>query len=1042
MPHPNCSFQRFRAAAFALLALALTSCALAFLHAAPAQAATPSSTQAITGIEKVSDPDTSGGWRDALASGGDSDTYSTDQAGRVWVDKSVWATDNDLAQAGMDDLTLNDPENDFMVGISAIASAASIRQESDTAHDVVFVVSLNRMLADMSYADQAHAAYLVSALNEAIGRVLAQGGGAGEARAAVVGYAANAAVLMPLASYDPASDGTYLAYDPDAATIRVTATVRNGSADGSTTQDGRLGGGSYLQRALYLAGEQLVQGAAMGTDSRAPSLVVMGIETPPMANTAIAAPPAYTGDATNFMGPLPNSHDTGYGTDAMFATMLTMRSVEQRIDAAYSAEHPLTIYTTGIDTTDAVAYLLETAEQQAAHQLTANVGGSTVDLSQNISDAAEGYAAAAANGEHSVELALYGSGKRGLESKNVTLPVVDGLLDSQDPTAISCVDRYYPARSASAINWAFAAATDAMLGISYISPVNAQATLAGGTRIEASDVIGAGMSVESVRGIRYGTTMLDGSLAAAAVTMSLDDPSDLSGATHEFDYLVRSINTRYNLDYAAYDLFYQAKLEGQMAYENSSSYSNRVAYYVDSGHQMVPDGSTPYSFASQAELDAAVAGTASGEVAENIQAARDRGATAICDTYFYIGNLPNPYTGGDVALYDFYVMVETDLATAQQTVLLSIPADAVPALRASVTIARDGSASMALDATENLAPVRLMYEVAPRPEVRAVLDRIRAGEKLDFNALEQELGSALVAGADGSPIVPAGAVEESDGALNARAAASGRAATTGNAYTLAADAPLFEFAPGTSRGDGELPARNQLVPLTGEPVTGTTYYYVQDAYEARFSSIDEPAVAKQVQIVKAYTIPTDGSASWHVGERGQYELNAGTPLAPSASSNVVAKQENATQTAPYARTFSVSSSDNGAALAARLGNNGAFVFTRASEEPDHGEDGGTNQPDQGGDGSGDNTSSGTGGATNPTPPTSQPGGNESSAADNENSAPHANTSNTPAQRPGAGTLAATSDIEIDALAATVGSIGLALLGGGIALALRTWRRSH
>ena len=97
-----------------------------------------------------------------------------------------------------------------------------------------------------------------------------------------------------------------------------------------------------------------------------------------------------------------------------------------------------------------------------------------------------------------------------------------------------------------------------------------------------------------------------------------------------------------------------------MAYENSSSYSNRVAYYVDSDHRMVPDGSTPYSFASQAELDAAVAGTASGEAAENIQAARDRGATAICDTYFYIGQpCPTPYTGGDVALYDFYVMVET-----------------------------------------------------------------------------------------------------------------------------------------------------------------------------------------------------------------------------------------------------------------------------------------------------------------------------------------------------------------------------------------------
>ena len=167
---------------------------------------------------------------------------------------------------------------------------------------------------------------------------------------------------------------------------------------------------------------------------------------------------------------------------------------------------------------------------------------------------------------------------------------------------------------------------------------------------------------------------------------------------------------------------------------------------------MAGGNGTPYRFATQAEISALTAGAGSSdlpddtstETAERIEAARKAGATAVCETYFYIGNLPNFYTGGDVALYDFYIAVETDLATGAQTVYASIPSDAVPAFRADVTLGADGSATMALDDVEAVSPVRLVFEVAPREEVRDVLARMQDGDALTEGELAEMLGGAGV----------------------------------------------------------------------------------------------------------------------------------------------------------------------------------------------------------------------------------------------------------------------------------------------------------
>ena len=278
---------------FAMFALGLCVLATPLLAmGAPTSAEdTPTENDTITGVKRVADPDTSSAWKDALSISADGLAYSTADAGQVWVDASVYANATAAQKAGIaeDALTSVDKDN-FLASISAIASVAAIHEQDSTPNDVVFVVSLNSVLASMKYAGLPYASYLVSALNNAIGRLMDSntGNGSSPTRVAVVGYNYNVTVLMPLDTYEPGADEKYLTYDSGTKTITVSAKAQGDT----TTQNSALGSGSYLQRAILVAGEQLTNNGN-STSGRTPVMVVMGVENPPTASTEITNPPAY-----------------------------------------------------------------------------------------------------------------------------------------------------------------------------------------------------------------------------------------------------------------------------------------------------------------------------------------------------------------------------------------------------------------------------------------------------------------------------------------------------------------------------------------------------------------------------------------------------------------------------------------------------------------------------------------------------------------------------------------------------------------------------
>lgn len=991
----------------AAAAAAASATAAAPAAAAPAAAAgvTPTAPTMIPGsVEKIADPSTAASWK-ALFAGTDGASFSTDDAGRLWVDKSVYASVDDAVAAGVADPSMQDADLDFLVGMSAFSSSASFRKEQTTPHDVVFVVSLNSTLSSFHYDGRTYAEHLADALNEAIGRLMAENsdgvGPADPTRVAVVGYNIDTTILMPLGTYRPDEDGDYVRYDPGltgGAGFRVTASPDD--AQGATL-DAPFKGYAYLQRAISTAGDVLEQAAAGATaDSpRAPEMVVMGSQVAASANTDIAAPPPYGGQAQGnggFLGTLPTGHSSGYGTDVALATLLTMQESAQRVDAAYAAAgESLSLYTVGLDTQSLGAYVLQTAEGQADAYVAGTGAAQGTNLCANIDAARAAYAQAAAAGQPSVTLQLFSAGRRDLEARDITFPApIPGLLDAADGYAFRGATEYFPATDAGALDGSFNAAVDRILGITYRSPVDPSGDAASSpteNRIRFQDDLGHLMQVKHIEGIQFQGKILDGSLAAKALCTSFADPWDIE-AYHELQYLMNSLEARYDLDGRSFDLLYDAYSAGQIAYDDAGGFSNFAAWYVDADHGMIPDGGLPYTFAGNDEIAAARSGTWQGdptsEASQRIQAAKDAGASAICQTYFFIGNLENQYSGADVPLYDFIVMVETDLDTSDEALLFTAPADSIPARKASITERLDGTTTMMLaEDAAKASPLQVVFEAGPRDDVAALARRIQAGEEVDA----EEMGSLLegiaptegtgsfslltnaytaggdTAGDGGDTAGSGGGSAGGGSASGVGGAMSALAASTNARYLFAEDAPLFQLREGCAAAPDGSAAADQLEPLSSAPRAGETVYYEDLAYSADGL---EPGVAVPVEARRTYlplALDERSAPACFAGADGRWSVAAGTPKEPVPSLlEDVGKSANPTATAPFslrmgARFLDGAGQAGGTALAsgtvlaggtaddagqagnatasgagrlalsARLGNDGALVLTPARE---------------------------------------------------------------------------------------------------------------
>lgn len=1020
-----------------------------------------SSSAAAPHLSKIADPDTSATWKNMFSDPASEDGFrvSTQDVGRIWVDKSVYATSADAQAAGIVDPTLADPDLDFLVGLSAISSAAAIRTEQTAPHDVVFVISLNSTLGSYTYNGKPYGEYLATALNEAIGRLMDENsddmGPAEPTRIAVIGYSIDATVLMPLDTYTPNDAGDYITFSKSVGGKPGFHIVATPDTSDTATADGKFGGYAYLQRAIALAGDTLSDAGSQATadNPRAPELVVMGTEVATAANVNIAEPPVYKGEAQGdggFLGSLPTGHNIGYGTDVALATLLTMQYEINRVNQAYAAsDASLSLYTVGLDAQAMGQYVLQTAQEQTNDEIEGTGEALGTNLCDNISEARAAYAQAAEAGEASVTLSLYSAGKSDLQARDITFPnPMKSLLSPDNDYAFHGATEYFAATDAGALPDSFNAAVDRMLDIEYNSPVNfsPSASIDPAERFHIQDNLGQYMDVKRVSGIEFQGRLLDGSLAAAAVATSFADPWDIE-AYHEVQYLMYSLNSRYNLGWGAYNLLYDAFTDGQIAYSNKTDFSNFAAWYVDDDHAMVPSDSQGYTFATKAELSAVESGhwreKADDATRTKIEAAQSAGATAVCQTYFYIGNLQNQYTGADVPLYDFVVMVETNLETGNQELLLSIPAESIPALKCYITQLTAGGAVMELsDDAELLSPLRLVYEVGPREDAAQLLQRAAAGEEVTPDEVESVLGGDAL-DASGALRLYEAMFGDAGSGITPESVMSTITASTNGYYSFLHDTPLFQLKPGQTLAEGAQPTPDQLDPLMSAPQANTTYYY-QDAYFEASGLTPESAVpAHEATAYVPYAVGTDANAIsqyFSPDDSGQYCALAHTPkFGLSALVENYAKNPNATESAPFTKRLSLSdyTALGKPLLRARLGNNGrlelAFATDDGPEEPSDPDNPDT--PDNPGDnpaGPGDNDGTDTPG--NPETP-DEPG--EPGASPDAPGNPSGDTGASGFSPDGGGTIAATND----PAAPLVGFVIAAMTAAGIAIAIAALKRA-
>ena len=926
----------------------------AFAQPASGQDGSGDTAQPSGQVVKVADPDTSGTWKELFdRPDGSGFSYSTEEAGRIWVDKSVFASTSDAEAAGVPNASLDDADLDFLVSLSAVSSTSTVRTEQTKPHDVVFVVTLNATFASYHYDGKAYGEHLADALNEAIARLMADNsdgmGPDAETRVAVVGYTIDSTVLMPLDTYQPDANGRYVEFTHPAGSDASLNVVASPDSPGTSVSNASFRGHAYLQRALATAGDLLVEAGKASSDDepRAPELVVLGTEVPVTANTDIADPPAYKGEAqgeNGFLGTMPTGHNVGYGTDAALATLLTLQNVSALVGEAYrTPDQDMGVYTVGLDAQGLGGYVLQTARGQAEDVVDGTGAAAGTNLCENIAAARQAYGQAADAGDTSVTIQLYSAGSGDLKKRDVEFPnPVAGLLAADDGYAFRGATNYIPATDAGALPDSFDAAVDHILDIEYSSSVNYSPTdnPDSSDRLHMEDDLGCAMTVKRIDGIEFEGSLLDGSLAAAAVATSFTDPWDIE-AYHELQYLMYALNKRYNLGWDAYNLLYEAYANGQIAYRGEDSYSNYAAWYVDAGHNMVSGDRSAYRFASQSELDAVESGNwqnAGDAERSAIEKARAAGAVATCQTYFYIGNLANQYTGADVPLYDFVVMVETSLEDGSQKVLFSAPAESIPALKAYVTQRTDGTAVMELDGdVAETEPIRLVYEVGPRQNAADVIRKIAAGEEVSEDEAHAAFGANVKVDSSGTYFLYESSFGNEDGTIVPDAGMSALTAPENSYYSFVKDTPLFQLKPGVTLGEGERPNEDQVEPLKTQPASGQVYCYRETHFQADGLTAGNAVTAQEVTTFAPYTIAVDGtdiSRYFAADGGGQYCALAHTPkFSVSALLEDYAKNPNATASASYSKQLSVGEYRELAQtlLRAKLGNNGTLAVKPAAK---------------------------------------------------------------------------------------------------------------
>lgn len=662
---------------------------------------------------RIADESTMGLWEYFMQSHTAGVDLTTEYAGGIWTDKSVFPANSipgELTNAvSLENthLSVEDTGDNFLVALSAIASNKEIVGYSTIPTDTVFVLDLSSSMESNDASRGSAIDELVDATNSAITDLLELNK---NNRIAVVLYAGNTSgqfnenpgattVIMPLDSYSaPKGAGgvrTFLESTTDSDrradhAVKVAANVVNSDNQsvGQTKMD--TSSGTFMQDGIYEAmrvflgvTDTKIQSGVQAGTTRLPIMVLMTDGEPTMASSDYNGNAAMTDLGTSDVHLRFNNQDYNHRDTIAFLTQLTAAFAKREISQHY--ENNALFYTLAFG--EEVNSLDEALSVMNPEQTSSTLNGFWNDFLAG----------------QEVRVFTTQTGYRPVSYQYTTVK-----NDTAEPLVAAdklYVDEFYPATSVAGLEQAFRDIVAEIVIQSKYYPTYVERDHDHDGYITFTDKIGGYMDVKSVKGFVVGDHYFSG----ATLSKGFQPGSNIFGTIQNpnayGDTLVASVKARLGIENTAtaQALLQDAFEAGQLSYTDDTHFSNYIGWYSDA------NGNYLDFWYEGADLSQAPAN-----------------ATHIVMSYGFLGETDAVHGISNTDMLFASVRVSKELVdfdgdgiTGETMLLWQLPASLIPTITYEVDVEVDsqGNITNVIDVAlenANVKPIRLLYEVGLR----------------------------------------------------------------------------------------------------------------------------------------------------------------------------------------------------------------------------------------------------------------------------------------------------------------------------------------
>ena len=637
----------------------------------------------VANLEYISDTDAIWGYRDYFKAD------STEYAGAVWTDKSVFTKRDNLAShfAITKDSTdrtadITVEQDNFLISLSALAATKEVLGYSNLPSDTVLILDVSNSM------DSSELTSMVEAANKAIEELLNLNL---HNRVGVVVYGSDASILLPIGRYETTRTTGYGANAYNVYLEHVNGQIRTPR---TTTQSGgwfgnstttyhvtdadsnpvnryiNTGGATYIQGGMYQAlalfddiqDTAIDTGLIQGGTKRIPIVVLMSDGAPTIGSTN------YT-TATNANSNLGTGYASSISDNLVFPAQLTAAYLRSFIEEHYGRES--LFYTLGYD--------VEHAEARRV-----------LDPANNTSNTVNNWWNNYENTEVDRQVSGYESNNNRITRKEAAN---ESLYAYRYYT-----DQYFPATNTNGLIDAFDRIVSQIVIQSKYYPTLVEGgdySLDGYVTFE--DELGRYMEVKSIKGLVLENTIFTG----AAFTAALNEPGKFGNASTWTEYgeeFLVSVQERLNIRNDQARTLLSAAWRST---DNQLTEDHFVGWYADAAGNYLGHWDTQAHTAVNYPKD----------------------TKYLNKCYFFYGELNEDFghvDGGDM-MY-IIVQVHKDITTGEECVIYKIPASLVPMTKYTVEV-NSNSYDTATEVKLNMAeesPIRLLFEVGMIDEINQI----------------------------------------------------------------------------------------------------------------------------------------------------------------------------------------------------------------------------------------------------------------------------------------------------------------------------------